>query len=413
MEIIAPKRYVSLSSARASPRARTMLSARQPPPPLYRAPRLPPQSKGLIIDGNLEKPEWSAAPWSLPFADIRGPDFEEQPPEECATRMKMLWDENYLYVGAVVKCSFETIASFTERNSPIYQKDSDFEVFIDADYSCHQYKEFEVNPNNVVWNLMLTQPYADGGEECSGRVATPKENDRYYEVAKQRSATRLLSGAIGDPNGATWAVEVAFAHSDTLARCAFPSRAIQPTVGNRWRVNFSRVERCGEINWTWAPQIIWEPRSKCYEGKVNMHLPDAWGAVEFAPCAGRGGPPPKPLGQDGGAEDAAAMAAEPVSIAADAAMNGYYALKAYAEVNGKLPKTVDELKAAELLDEVLIAKCSGFEILVDEDIAPKVFVVQAIVGEGDGATSATVTEDRLLCITDPNAIHNGGMLEDP
>ena len=81
--------------------------------------------------------------------------------------MKMLWDENYLYVGAVVKCSFETIASFTERNSPIYQKDSDFEVFIDADYSCHQYKEFEVNPNNVVWNLMLTQPYADGGEECS------------------------------------------------------------------------------------------------------------------------------------------------------------------------------------------------------------------------------------------------------
>ena len=166
---------------------------------------------------------------------------------------------------------------FTERNSPIYQKDSDFEVFIDADYSCHQYKEFEVNPNNVVWNLMLTQPYADGGEECSGRVATPKENDRYYEVAKQRSATRLLSGAIGDPNGATWAVEVAFAHSDTLARCAFPSRAIQPTVGNRWRVNFSRVERCGEINWTWAPQIIWEPRSKCRRpGKVNSASPRRW-----------------------------------------------------------------------------------------------------------------------------------------
>ena len=49
---------------------------------------------------------------------------------------------------------------------------------------------------------------------------------------------------------------------------------------------------------------------------------------------------------------------------------------------------------------------------MDEDIAPRVFVNEAIVGEGSGATSATVTEDRLLYITDPNAI-NSGMLEDP
>ena len=64
-------------------------------------------------------------------------------------------------------------------------------------------------------------------------------------------------------------------------------------------------------------------------------------------------------------------------------MNGYYALKAYAEVNGKLPKTVDELKAARIARARFAhTQCSGFEPGLGgrADIAPKVFVVQAIVG---------------------------------
>ena len=130
------------------------------PPPCYRAPRLIDRAS-LVIDGNLDKDEWAAAPWSAPFADIRGPEdapADAQPPDGCTTRVKMLWDDEYLYVGAIVESTFEVVASFTERNSPIFQKDSDFEVFIDAAGSCHAYKELEVNPANVVWNLLLTRP---------------------------------------------------------------------------------------------------------------------------------------------------------------------------------------------------------------------------------------------------------------
>lgn len=89
-------------------------------PPCYRAPRLPPGSTALTIDGNLDKDEWTVAPWSAPFADIRGPDgpADEQPPPECETRMKMMWDDEYLYVGAIMKSTFETRSTFTKRLLP-------------------------------------------------------------------------------------------------------------------------------------------------------------------------------------------------------------------------------------------------------------------------------------------------------
>ena len=324
------------------------------PPLCYRAPRLPAGSV-LTIDGDLDKAVWDAAPWSSPFADIRGPDApaDSQPSAACATRMKMLWDDEYLYVGAIIESDFEVVASFTERNSPIYQKDSDFECFVDAAGSCHSYKEVEVSPKNVVWNLLLTRPYADGGGEHSGRVASPGAPD-HYDVSAQRTATRILRGDIGAASGATWAVEMALAHDDTLARQPGGRR---PALGSRWRINFSRVERCGETNWVWSPQVVWEPSLGRYEGKVNMHLPDAWGNVEFVGAADGA------LGQTDAA--AAAVAAEPAAVAADAAMVGYYAMHAFrrqadgGEGGGgaRYARDVAELQSLRLLDEVAISLC--------------------------------------------------------
>jgi hypothetical protein len=54
-------------------------------------------------------------------------------------------------------------------------------------------------------------------------------------------------------------------------------------MGDLWRINFSRVEDRGNINWTWQPQIIWDPEKLIHQGQVNMHLPDAWGYVRFGP----------------------------------------------------------------------------------------------------------------------------------
>jgi hypothetical protein len=204
------------------------------------------------LDGDLTKDVWADVPWSEYFDDIRGvkdaPD-EDRPDSHSRTRFKALWDDTHLYIGAVLHSDFETQAHFVERNSPIFQKDSDFEVFVDPFGSTHNYKELEVNPINTVWNLMLDRPYADGGVEHSGRIAQPGDK-LFYEVYDQKTAVRVLKGKLNDPNeGATWTVEIAISYKDIMAHILDDVRS--PEVGSMWRINFSRVEKQGKINWTW------------------------------------------------------------------------------------------------------------------------------------------------------------------
>ena len=83
---------------------------------VYLAPRL--AGGALQIDGNLDKPQWAAAPWSTPFEDIRGiadAPAEAQPRSSCVTRMKMLWDDEYLYVGAILESDFAVTKDANRR----------------------------------------------------------------------------------------------------------------------------------------------------------------------------------------------------------------------------------------------------------------------------------------------------------
>ncbi|CAJ1371208.1 unnamed protein product [Effrenium voratum] len=235
------------------------------------------------IDGDLEKAVWQEAEWSCAFVEIRGsdapPGTEPSPWQE--TKVKMLWDDEYLYIAAKmeVDAGNELVAKFKERNSPIFHTDSDFEVFVDPAGCCHGYKELEMNALNTVWNLMLDRPYMDGGSEYSGRVAKEGE-PKHWEVLRQKTAVKVTKGQIGNPTRpAQWCCEVALAHADTLGHAP---RSTQPFAGSCWRINFSRVEKKGKVNWVWAPQVVWSPTDHRYVGQENMHLPDAWGYVVFA-----------------------------------------------------------------------------------------------------------------------------------
>eukprot|EP00929_Paragymnodinium_shiwhaense_P078730 TRINITY_DN40829_c0_g1_i1.p1 TRINITY_DN40829_c0_g1~~TRINITY_DN40829_c0_g1_i1.p1 ORF type:complete len:456 (-),score=109.69 TRINITY_DN40829_c0_g1_i1:21-1289(-) len=239
------------------------------------------------IDGDVFKDEWEAIPWSDVFEEIRGPmhaPVGSYPTDKQSTRMKMMWDDRYLYIAAMLDydAGDKIVAEFTERNSAIFQKDSDFEVFIDPAGCCHGYKELELNAINTVWNLMLNRPYSDGGGERSGRVAKEGEAD-YWEVRDQKTAARIDSGNLQGSivkGPARWCCELALSHADTLGSC--PVKGPQPKVGNAWRINFSRVEKKGDVNWVWSPQVVWTPAQAKRVGQVNMHLPDAWGYVVFA-----------------------------------------------------------------------------------------------------------------------------------
>lgn len=322
-----------------------------------------------------------------------------------------MWDENFLYVCALIESDFTVTAEFTEHNSPIFQKDSDFEVFLDPAGSCSRYKEFEMNAINTVWNLMVDRPYDDGGGEYSGRIAKPGE-ERYYEVSAQRTAARVMSGKLNDHDGggATWAVELALAHSDTLS--AGTRGSSPPRRGDMWRINFSRVEKKGAINWTWQPQRIWDPALKRVAGKVAMHLPDSWGYVVFGGSTtsetdGPLGEIPTPRGGGGGEEASAAAPVVPSDLRDPAwperlaAANIYYAQRRFSEINGG-DYAADVVQLSELLDSSIMGPFvdgggeADASIRLSDDKRH-----YAVTVTGPAGRAVTITDERLTTVTGP------------
>ena len=337
------------------------------------------------LDGDLNKDVWSKVPWSDEFDDIRGkvdaPEGE-RPRPSCRTRFKALWDDTHLYIGALLESDFETQAHFTERNSPIYHKDSDFEVFMDPMGDNSHYKELELNAINTIWNLMLDRPYSDGGVEHSGRIAEPGD-DLFYEVYKQKTAVRVVKGKLNDPNGsATWSVEVALSYDDILANVTDSTGL--PRLGSMWRINFSRVEKNGDINWTWQPQIVWNPERRQYSGYVDMHRPDAWGYIVF------GGKLDETRSVD--ASDPSFQPRDPSWPARLAAMNVYYAQHVYHKTNGLFASSLAQLR--DLTDPSILTPFE-IEINLPSDSSTNNEFLAIVRGNPDGSV-VTVTHDRYL-----------------
>lgn len=226
------------------------------------------------VDGNLDEAVWTKVPWSDPFVDIEGP---ARPKPRLRTMVKMLWDDQYFYLGAYLE-EPAVWATLTARDSIIYQ-DNDFEVFIDPDGDTHNYYELEMNALNTVWDLLLVKPYRDGGPAVHA-----------WDIQGLKTGVHLM-GTLNDPSDRdkAWTVEIALPFA-VLKEC-IPGKPDRPAPGEQWRVNFSRVEywletRGGtyaktkdagtgqplpEDNWTWAPQ-----------GVVNIHYPEMWSYVQFS-----------------------------------------------------------------------------------------------------------------------------------
>jgi hypothetical protein len=220
----------------------------------------------IRVDGRLDDAAWRYAPWTSAFVDIEGPG---KPAPRFQTRVKMLWDDRYFYIGAELE-EPDIWGTLTEHDSVIF-RDNDFEVFLNPSGDGLKYFEFEINALNTSWDLFLPKPYKDGGKA-----------DNSWEIPGLLTAV-AMDGTINRPRDRDqgWSVEIAIPWS------AFASRAPvrRPAAGQEWRVNFSRVEWKTEVrdnryvkvegakedNWVWSPQ-----------GVVNMHVPEHWGYVRFS-----------------------------------------------------------------------------------------------------------------------------------
>lgn len=224
--------------------------------------------EAIVIDGEADD-AWTNIPWTDDFIDIEG----EQIPK-YATRVKMLWDQEYLYFLAELE-EPHIWGDITSRDAIIFYN-NDFEIFMDPDGDTHNYMEFEINALNTVWDLWLTKPYRNHPQIIDG-----------WDIKGMKTAVKI-NGTLNDSRDTdtSWTVEIA------MPWAALKEAAIQERVpaGRFWRINFSRVnwdhdltngvysrkkgadgKYLPEYNWVWSPQQV-----------INMHEPERWGYVYFA-----------------------------------------------------------------------------------------------------------------------------------
>ena len=264
------------------------------------------------IDGKLDDEAWKAAPWSDDFVDIEG---DKKPKPRHRTRMKMLWDDEALYIAAELT-EPDVWATITQHDAVIFQ-DPDFEVFLDPDGDNHHYAELELNARNATWDLLLTKPYKDGGKALTA-----------WEIVGLKTAVHV-QGTLNDPRDADrgWTVEIAWPWAGLKELTGVP---VPPGDGDRWRVNFSRVEwdttvengktvkvkGKPENNWVWSPQ-----------GVIDMHRPERWGYLQFTTkTSGRVDYRP-----------------DPAQTTKDALHEVYYAQREYHAKHGRYARTYADL----------------------------------------------------------------------
>jgi hypothetical protein len=266
----------------------------------------------VTIDGKPTEAAWAAAPWSDEFVDIEG---DKKPKPRHRTRVKMLWDDEALYIAAELD-EPHVWATLTQHDAVIFH-DNDFEVFLDPDGDNHLYAELELNALNTTWDLLLTRPYKDGGKAVNG-----------WEIIGLKTAVHV-DGTPNDPRDTDrgWTVEIRWPWAGLKELTGV---RVPPRDGDRWRINFSRVEWDTEVvggkyqkvkgrpehNWVWSPQ-----------GVIDMHRPERWGYLQFSPAE-----PGK-----------AAFRPDPDWPTRDLLHRVYYAQRDYRKANGKYAGSVAEL----------------------------------------------------------------------
>lgn len=222
---------------------------------------------------------WETAPWTLDFVDIRGAGLTGIPEPRYQTRVKMLHDKNYFYIGA--ELYDPDIWNYNDVKNSVIFWENDFEVFVDPDGDSLNYYEFEINALNTIWELTLDKPYNQGGTATS-----PANIDGLISAI-------AIDGTLNDPMDVDtkWSVTIAIPW-EGFRRYVGAHQNLPPSVKDEWRINFSRVqwrfnvvdgkyERIPKINppfsiheednWVWSTQH-----------EINMHEPKYWGRVKFA-----------------------------------------------------------------------------------------------------------------------------------
>ena len=180
------------------------------PPPTINVPRASVQP---VIDGNLFEKAWAK---SVPLPPFYQADAITPPNEP--TQGFLLWDDEYLYIGARIYDSQMKRVQITQTNpdSAVWLDDT-LEILVDPNPATPTYHHLVINPIGTVFDqhIEANYPLDSDFETAYKRIAKPDWDSR-AQVKTQITPT-------------FWSVEV-----------ALPRDALEPSLLKNWRFNLHR-----------------------------------------------------------------------------------------------------------------------------------------------------------------------------
>ncbi len=217
----------------------------QPPVPRYEVRRA---AVPLVIDGKLDDKAWQSAAvieFVFPFAAQTG--------AKQKTTARLLWDDDYLYVGYDCEDT-DIVALHAERDDPTYLDDA-VEIFINPKPSqTTVYFGLEMNARAVLYDYLMSD----------ARYAFKRFNLQGVKLATWIRGTLNVGG--DEDKG--WSLEVA------IPWINFEELAKRPNPGDIWTANLNRwdgVEPDRRLS-MWSDPL--QPRP-------NPHVPSRFGQLVF------------------------------------------------------------------------------------------------------------------------------------
>ncbi|KAB2660970.1 MAG: hypothetical protein DVB31_13075 [Verrucomicrobia bacterium] len=215
----------------------------------------------ITVDGNLNEASWATAADTSVFTLWNG----SPAPASLRTTAKMIWDEQYLYIGFSAKDP-DVYATYAGRDVHCWEQDA-FEVFVTVPGTAG-YVEADGSPNGALWDGLFTGVFQGLGGS--------------YNLAQL-----LIAGHVdGTPNNAgdrdtgfTGEMRVPF--SDIYQGVA----GGHPVHGTQLRLNLNRVD------WNTPPvkggagaagSDTYHAWSPVPGNGISFHRPDKFGTVTFS-----------------------------------------------------------------------------------------------------------------------------------
>jgi hypothetical protein len=235
--------------------------AEGPPPntrvPVLRVDRLEKGAK-ITIDGKLDEEHWRAAPSTGPLVDVSS--GRPRPGAEVGGSVRVLWDDNGLYVGAEIQ-DRDVVGGFPKdaKDPHLWTKDT-LEIMIDpdGDGDNKDYYEIQIGPQNLVFDSHF-EAYNAPRKEPDGPFG---HQDWSAKLESAVSVNGTLDKSDDQDTGYTVEAMIPW-------KSFHKAKTKPPKVGDEWRINFYAIQNNSGV--AWSPIL----------GQGNFHKASRFGRIIF------------------------------------------------------------------------------------------------------------------------------------